>query len=150
MGYVGVLDRRTEEGPEEEEEEGGEGEGWWGMDWSLVRLQVFSAMTPTQTPTQIPSQAATESTCKLTTKLTCRECSEWLMDYVEGALSPEKVESFESHVAGCPACDVYVKNYRRVVEMASLLGRPAAAPKATPVPSQLVSSILRAVGDTAE
>lgn len=75
--------------------------------------------------------------------LTCRELTEFLHEYVEGALAAGRRAVFEDHLRICTECEVYVDGYRRTVA----LGKDAAAPaeSASPaVPQKLISAILAA------
>ncbi|MFT3765698.1 MAG: zf-HC2 domain-containing protein [Minicystis sp.] len=46
--------------------------------------------------------------------LTCRDAVELVTDYVEGALSPEDLLSFEEHVVLCEGCCSHLENLRRI------------------------------------
>ena len=45
--------------------------------------------------------------------LTCREAIGLLADYLESALSQERVVELEEHLAGCEPCQAYLKTYQR-------------------------------------
>ena len=76
--------------------------------------------------------------------LTCREFTEFLNDYLTGALPPEKHAEFDSHLAQCPPCVVYLDTYRATIQMgkAALAQDDAAVPGS--VPEDLVKAILAA------
>ncbi len=48
--------------------------------------------------------------------LTCMALVELVTDYVEGALPPAEVERFETHLAECPHCRVYLAQMRLVIQ----------------------------------
>jgi len=74
--------------------------------------------------------------------VTCRELIEFLMDYLDGALSTDERESFEAHLGICPDCVNYIAEYRSTVRA----GRAAFTdPEAAPpddVPEDLIAAIL--------
>jgi anti-sigma factor RsiW len=47
--------------------------------------------------------------------LTCKELVELVTDYLEGALSAEMRSRFETHLAGCPFCRVYLDKMRQTI-----------------------------------
>lgn len=49
--------------------------------------------------------------------LACADGVEMLMDYLEGALSPEDRSLIDEHVSGCPRCTAFVESYRRTPEI---------------------------------
>ena len=58
----------------------------------------------------------------------CMSGVELLMEYLEGALSPDMRAAIEAHVAGCPRCDAFIASYRetpRIVRDATRMGMPA-------------------------
>jgi anti-sigma factor RsiW len=57
-------------------------------------------------------------------EIRCQELVELVTDYLEGALSAAARQSFESHLAGCPACQAYLTQMRSTID---LLGRPSPA-----------------------
>jgi anti-sigma factor RsiW len=75
--------------------------------------------------------------------LTCGEFVEFLDDYLAGALGPQRLASFNEHLAACPSCVGYMKTYRETIR----LGKSALAasePVPDEVPEELVRAILRA------
>lgn len=51
----------------------------------------------------------------------CRDCSEKLSDYVDGALTPAEASAMESHVAACPACQAELASLRELLDSAHAL-----------------------------
>jgi anti-sigma factor RsiW len=47
--------------------------------------------------------------------MSCRELVELVTDYVEGRLDAERLARFEEHLAACPACVVYVEQFRQTI-----------------------------------
>lgn len=52
--------------------------------------------------------------------LTCKELTELVTDYVEGALPRRDRERFEEHMMTCPPCQGYLEQMRHTI---ALLGR---------------------------
>ncbi len=58
-------------------------------------------------------------------RLTCKELIlNHLSEYLDGTLSPEIVEDFERHLAGCPACVAYLNTYKRTQDFTRRMGSP--------------------------
>jgi anti-sigma factor RsiW len=47
--------------------------------------------------------------------VTCRELVELVTDYLDGALDEDLRVRFEEHLGECPACDVYLDQFRRTI-----------------------------------
>ena len=50
-----------------------------------------------------------------TRAITCKELTEALTDYLEGAMPPEDRARFEAHLAICDGCVTYVDQMRQVI-----------------------------------
>lgn len=76
--------------------------------------------------------------------MNCRECIEFLMEYLDGGLCPTERAVFEEHLGECPPCVDYLEMYRRTVA----LGKAACSGKedtpAEKVPERLIQAILAA------
>ena len=75
-------------------------------------------------------------------------CSElitnFISDYLDGALPPETLADFEHHLDVCASCVAYLLTYRMTVAMAATAGRTP-APQVEDVPEELVAAILASV-----
>jgi anti-sigma factor RsiW len=45
----------------------------------------------------------------------CQELVEVITDYLEGAMAPEDVARFESHISQCEGCETYVEQMRTTI-----------------------------------
>jgi anti-sigma factor RsiW len=74
----------------------------------------------------------------------CRECAEFLADYLAGDLATEVRTTFERHLARCPNCVSYLEQYKTTIRagQAALADDPAAA--RADFPEELVRAILAA------
>ena len=72
----------------------------------------------------------------------CRECDEFLVDYVAGELPADVLETFELHLSRCRNCRHYLEQYRATIKA----GKSACeAVKAAPqMPEELIQAILAA------
>jgi anti-sigma factor RsiW len=72
----------------------------------------------------------------------CRECAEFLDDYVAGQLPPTELEIFERHLSRCRNCEEYMRQYRATIAA----GRLACSdPNAeADIPEELIRAILAA------
>ena len=57
--------------------------------------------------------------------LTCREFIEFLDAYMDNSIASEERATFESHLAECRHCRMYLDQYRTTVELARSLGKSA-------------------------
>ncbi|MGH9387072.1 MAG: anti-sigma factor family protein [Vicinamibacterales bacterium] len=75
--------------------------------------------------------------------MNCRECADFLMQYVSGELPQETSELFARHLAKCRNCDEYLRQYRDTI----MAGKRACALEdqtAPSIPEELVRAILAA------
>ena len=74
--------------------------------------------------------------------MTCRECSEFLADYVGDELPEEQLAIFERHLNACPNCVEYMRQYKATI----LAGRVACVdPEAeADLPEPIIQAILAA------
>jgi anti-sigma factor RsiW len=75
--------------------------------------------------------------------VTCREFAEFIMEYLDGELPGDVHTPFEHHIARCPACDRYLRQYKATVaagRAAFLQCEENEVP--ADVPEELISAIL--------
>ncbi len=72
----------------------------------------------------------------------CRECDEFLVDYVAGALPSDVLATFELHLSRCRNCRTYLDQYRATIEA----GKTAcdAYKEGLRMPEELIQAILAA------
>jgi anti-sigma factor RsiW len=73
--------------------------------------------------------------------MTCRELTEFIADYVAGALSDEVRGAFEYHLGRCPNCVNYLTSYQSTIA----LGRGAFAAGDRDVPADVPEDLVRAI-----
>jgi anti-sigma factor RsiW len=74
--------------------------------------------------------------------MTCRDLADFLMDYDEGALSPEVRTAFDRHVSACGNCGAYLAQYRETIKAGRLAFDPAT--ELRDAPEELVQAIIAA------
>ena len=62
--------------------------------------------------------------------LSCQELVELVTDYFEDALSPTDRARFESHIAACEGCTMYVRQMREMLEVLGELTTDSISPQA--------------------
>jgi hypothetical protein len=72
--------------------------------------------------------------------LTCKQISDLATEYAEGALDVEATRRFEEHVAGCPACEAWVRQLQVVARAAGALPAPE-------LPDALAAELMRRFDD---
>ena len=70
----------------------------------------------------------------------CRECDEFLADYVAGELAADVLETFEVHLGRCRNCRTYLEQYRATIKA----GKTACdiAREGIQMPEELIRAIL--------
>lgn len=73
---------------------------------------------------------------------TCRECIEFLDEYLAGELPEAQRATFEIHLKKCPPCERYLKSYEDAIRIA----RECMCQKSAcdDMPDELVAAILAA------
>lgn len=74
--------------------------------------------------------------------MTCRECAEFLADYVSGELPDAARAVFEQHLTRCRNCVTYVEQYRVTIELEKAVYADGSAP--ADMPEELIRAILAA------
>jgi anti-sigma factor RsiW len=72
--------------------------------------------------------------------VTCQELVEFLMNYLDGALSEAERSLFEEHLGECPDCVAYLATYQDAVR----LGKAVCAGEG-PVPAEVPEDLVRAI-----
>jgi anti-sigma factor RsiW len=72
--------------------------------------------------------------------MNCRECADFLADYVAGDLPADELTVFERHLKACPNCEEYMRQYRLTIAA----GRAACSDVPTEIPEALIRAILAA------
>jgi anti-sigma factor RsiW len=72
----------------------------------------------------------------------CRECDDFLVDYVAGELPADVLATFELHLSRCRNCRTYLDQYRATIEA----GKTAcdAYKEGLRMPEELIQAILAA------
>lgn len=72
--------------------------------------------------------------------MTCRDLTRFLADYLDGGLPPAIRRRFDAHLAVCPDCVTYLRDYREAVRLSA-----ASADDEGPrdVPDDLVAAVVR-------
>ncbi|MCC6428173.1 MAG: zf-HC2 domain-containing protein [Phycisphaerales bacterium] len=73
--------------------------------------------------------------------LNCRECLEFLADYLDNSLPAPQLREFEHHLADCPPCIAYLDNYRQTIAISRKACDSGADCTKTPLPEALIKAI---------
>lgn len=76
--------------------------------------------------------------------MTCQEVADFLMDYVNGELSPSRRAVFEEHLAICPQCVAYLQSYELTIKASKTARDHIHDWDANAVPEDLIRAILAA------
>lgn len=74
-------------------------------------------------------------------EITCRELIEFLMDYLDGRVEPERARVFDAHMSVCRSCRNYLETYKRTVDM----GRVAVGVDEAVAPGSVPQGLVRAI-----
>lgn len=77
-------------------------------------------------------------------RLTCRECVEFLMDYLDDGLPVEVRATFERHLAACANCVRYLESYKTTTTLCKKAFDVGEREVHSPVPEELIKAILAA------
>lgn len=69
--------------------------------------------------------------------MNCRECTEFILRYLEGELPADEAAAFEVHMDRCPPCLRYLAQYKLTISAGK-----AACRDAGQVPEELIRAIL--------
>lgn len=77
--------------------------------------------------------------------ISCKECIEFLDDYLAGEVPPSVLENFEKHLSLCPPCRDFIDSYRKTIEVTRCACREAdEKANCDDVPPALIQAILQA------
>ncbi len=72
--------------------------------------------------------------------MNCRECTDFLIDYLNGDLPAAQQRVFEGHLELCPPCLAYLESYRATLALGELVREEPPEP----LPEAMVHAILAA------
>ncbi|MGH7243673.1 MAG: anti-sigma factor family protein [Phycisphaerales bacterium] len=78
--------------------------------------------------------------------INCRDCSDFLMAYLDNELDQGVRERFEQHLGKCCSCRNYVATYSQTVKLAQEACCPKSNPHLGKCPAELVAAILASLG----
>jgi anti-sigma factor RsiW len=81
-------------------------------------------------------------------RLTCRECVEFLVEYIDETLDPEVRATFERHLTACANCVRYLESYRTTTVLCRKAFEVTEAEPLPAVPEELIRAILAARRET--
>jgi anti-sigma factor RsiW len=81
-------------------------------------------------------------------RLTCRECVEFLMDYLDETLDAGVRMTFERHLAACANCVRYLESYKVTTTVCKKAFEVHESEVTAEVPEELIQAILKARQDS--
>lgn len=78
----------------------------------------------------------------MTDKISCKECADFLDDFLAGTLEPQVASTFQVHLDKCPPCQNFLDSYKDTIRIGKMCCCPG---EAKPVPEDLVTAILKAM-----
>lgn len=75
--------------------------------------------------------------------LSCREFEDFVLDYLDGALSERQHKQFKLHLRLCRECRQYVQAYKRSIEVSQAVCSSADVQLPEDVPEDLIKAILK-------
>lgn len=76
--------------------------------------------------------------------LTCRQFDQFIVDYIDGALTPKQMRVFDVHMALCPMCKAHFETYLTTYKM----GQQALGQTDEKVPADMPEELIAAILDT--
>ena len=77
--------------------------------------------------------------------MTCREVAEFLMEYLDGSLSPDSRARFDAHLHTCADCQAFLDQYRTTIAAERAAFADLEAEALTEVPEPMVQAILEGI-----
>lgn len=77
-------------------------------------------------------------------RLTCRECVEFLMEYLDETLDADVRATFERHLAACANCVRYLESYKVTTTICRKAFEVHESDVSLDVPEELIQAILKA------
>jgi hypothetical protein len=74
--------------------------------------------------------------------ISCKECADFLDDFLAGALDADVAATFQQHLDKCPPCQNFLDSYKETIRIGKLCCCPGEARK---VPEEIVAAILNAM-----
>ena len=74
--------------------------------------------------------------------MNCKECTEFIQDYLTDELPATQRRVFEAHLQLCPPCITFLDNYRKTLA----IGKLCCDEQEEPLPEALMRAILAARG----
>ena len=78
--------------------------------------------------------------------MSCKDVTEFLSDYLDGALPMRQRLAFKLHLLMCRDCRKYLDSYVTTVKLANTLRKPTEPEEVLPIPEELVQAILAVRG----
>lgn len=75
--------------------------------------------------------------------MTCRECLDFIIGYLEGDLPDDERAAFERHLACCPPCECYLRQYQATVSATKAAFTESSRQLPSDVPDELIAAILK-------
>ena len=76
--------------------------------------------------------------------ITCRELLDFLHLYLEDELPEDRRREFDRHLAVCPACQAYIREYEEAIRLGKAAYDDPESAASGDAPEELVQAILRA------
>jgi anti-sigma factor RsiW len=76
--------------------------------------------------------------------MTCRECTDFLLEYLEGDLAPAERATFDDHLRVCADCVAYLRLYEQTIRLGKAVCKEDHDAVDDEVPEDLVQAILAA------
>jgi anti-sigma factor RsiW len=76
--------------------------------------------------------------------ISCRELLDFLHLYLEDELPADRRHEFDRHLAVCPPCVTYIREYRNAVRLGRQAYADAQAPPPPDAPEELIRAVLKA------
>ncbi len=77
--------------------------------------------------------------------MNCRECTDFLADYVAGELAADARATFDEHLDACPNCRVFLVQYEETIVLGKNAMTGPDADNVAELPPDLVRAILKAL-----
>jgi anti-sigma factor RsiW len=77
--------------------------------------------------------------------MNCRECTDFLADYIAGELAADARATFDAHLDACPNCRVFLVQYQETIVLEQKAMSEPDTDEGIELPPDLVRAILKAL-----
>lgn len=76
--------------------------------------------------------------------ISCQNLEKFIVDFLDGQLTPELDKAFTDHIKECEICEIYLEEYKQTIDIGKTAFSNRANEDISAMPEKLVDAILSA------